>query len=236
MTEIKVIKTAHIDCSNSILFRNDDSTETTVIGCNAYYIKRNNEQYIIDTGIENIDIVNTTKSSKADWARENGETDIKTALMRMNVSCDDISKVFITHGHYDHISGVVHFKNAEFYMTKTEFERLYDDNNKLAYCLEEVKDFLKDKTVHLVENELLSDGIILKKCGGHTCGSMSVEIDGKVLFAGDNVFLKENLKRKVACGFVEERTKSDELLKDYLNYKGIIVTGHDREEEDICLI
>ena len=63
MYNITVLKTAHIKCADSVLYRNGSNESTTVIGCHAFLLEKNKKYFLIDTGIENIDIVNKTKSS-----------------------------------------------------------------------------------------------------------------------------------------------------------------------------
>ena len=119
MYNIKLLKTAHIECANSVIYKNGLFEEVTKIGCHAFLLNKGEEYYLIDTGIEDIDVANKTKSSVDDWARYDDEHAIKENLDLIGVDCDKITKVFITHAHYDHISGAKYFKNAVFYMTKT---------------------------------------------------------------------------------------------------------------------
>ena len=137
--------------------------------------------------------------------------------------------MFITHAHYDHISGAVHFKNAKFYMTKTEYAELYSEDNKFKGFLADVKGFLSKDNVVLFDDELDVDGIKLKLRSAHTRGSMSVEVDN-MMFVGDTVYLQDNLKKKVPTGFVIDRNVADALFEEYLEYKGKIVTSHDFNE------
>lgn len=229
MYNIKLLKTAHIECANSVIYKNGIFEEVTKIGCHAFLLNKGDEYYLIDTGIEDIDIANKTKSSVDDWARYDDEHSIKENLDLIGVDCDKITKVFITHAHYDHISGAKYFNNATFYMTKTEYDLFYSEENHLKEFLAESKEFLKDKKVVTFDDELMVGDIKLKKRGGHTNGSMSVEI-GDTLFVGDTVFVHDNLNKKIPAGFTVNREVSDKLLEEYLEYKGKIVTSHDFNE------
>lgn len=230
MYRIKILKTAHIDCANSVIFKNGNSQECTKIGCHCFLLEKDDCYYLIDTGIENVDVANKTKSSKSDWGRDTHEHTVKENLLLLGVECNQISKIFLTHSHYDHISGIVHFPNAEIYMTRAEYELLYAENNPLREYLDEVKIFLKNKKVVLVDEELTVDEIKLKLLGGHTAGSMSVEVND-MLFAGDTVFTQENIDKAIPAGFTADRKRSDELIEIYCNYNGRIITSHDYEEE-----
>lgn len=229
MYNITILRTAHIDCANSVLYKDGDYNQATTIGCHCFLLNKGDEYYLIDTGIENIKTVNKTKSSKADWTRGEGEHTAKENLEFLGIDCDKISKVFVTHAHYDHISGACHFKNAKFYMTKTEYDAFYAENNKLKAFLGDVMEFLSHDRIVVFDDELTVDDIRLKLRGGHTPGSMSVEVDG-ILFTGDTLFVQENIRRKTPAGFTEDRDTSDALLKQYLEYNGKIVTSHDFNE------
>lgn len=229
MYKVTLLKTAHIACANSVIYKGGNFNDTTIIGCHSFLLEHNNKYILIDTGIEDIDVVNKTKSSTADWSRGEDELRVVDGLKKIGVNPDDISAVLLTHAHYDHISGIIHFKNADVYMTKTEYDELYSPNNRLKEFLSDAKEFLKDKNVITFDNELKIGDIHLKIRGGHTKGSMSIEIPG-VLFVGDTIFVHDNIKKQIPAGYTEDREVSDSLLNDYLEYSGKIVTSHDYNE------
>ena len=230
MYKITLLKTSHIDCAESVLYSGGDPNTATTIGCHAFLLQKDDKYYLIDTGIESVDEANKTKSSKADWARFEDEYSIKENLDRLGVDCDKITKVFITHSHYDHISGVFHFKNADFYMTKEEYDLFLNDTSIHRIVNEPVYEFLKDKNIILVDKEMQVDDITLKHRGGHTKGSMSVEL-GNMLFVGDTVFNHKNIENRVTPGFTQFPQRSQELVNEYADYPGKIVTSHDFKEE-----
>lgn len=232
MSNVTILRTAHIDCADNILYENANPATSTIIGCHAFLIKNNSDYYLVDTGIENIEIVNKTKSSMTDWGRNENEFNVIANLSRIGINCDMISKVFLTHSHYDHISGVANFKNAMFYMTKTEYYELYSESNKMKEYLEDVKVFLKNAKVVLIEDEAFIDNVIKCKIrGGHTKGSMSVElVDEKILFCGDTAFVQKNIKERITPGFVVDREQSKMTIAAYSQYKGRIITSHDINE------
>lgn len=229
MYEITILKTAHINCANNIILKDGDRNTATMIGCHCFLLQNGNEKYLVDTGIEDIDTANKTKSSIDDWARFEDEYTVTDNLKLLGISPEEIDKVFLTHSHYDHISGVIHFENAQVYMTETEYDFLCSESNRLQEHLADVKYFLLHNKPILVENTYTVGDIILRKQGGHTSGSMSIECDGN-LFVGDGVFTHENIERKIPAGYTANREESDMLLKILLNYKGKIITSHDFAE------
>lgn len=230
MYKVTLLKTSHIDCAKSVLYKGGDPTASETIGCHAFLLEKGNEYFLIDTGIENIDEANKTKSSKADWARFEDEFSIKENLDRLGVDCDRITKVFLTHSHYDHISGIVHFKNADFYMTREEYNLFLTDTSVHRVVNTPAREFLKDKNIILVDDEMQVGDITLKLRGGHTIGSMSIEFDN-MLFVGDTVFNHTNVENRVTPGFTQFPEHSQELVNEYADYHGKIVTSHDFKEE-----
>ena len=230
VSKIKRLDFAHIDCKASILVKDMSEQENITIGCFAYYLEYNGEKIMIDSGIENIATVNKTKSSKDDWKRSVCEYNICDNLSEIGIDPLEIDKVFLTHSHYDHISGICHFENAQIYMTKNEFEYLNLDINPHKKYLLDVIEFLKKKKnqgkLILVDDNYNTGNIRCVKTGGHTPGSMIIYIDD-YLFTGDCVFLLDNIFKKRPIGFSNEPENAMNALKLCCEHKGTILTGHD---------
>lgn len=220
---------AHIKCKASILMQGLPENETILIGCFGYYIEKDERKILIDTGIEDIDTVNLTKSSKDDWIRGEDEFSLNDNLKRIGVSADDIDEVYITHSHYDHLSGVHNLKNASVYMSKSEYDYL-NQNNPHNTFLKEVIKFLKNKEKEgkliLVENECSNGNVRCITVGGHTPGSMLVYVENN-LFTGDNIFLLDSIEKKKPIGFCNEPEKAETALELCLEHRGRVFTGHD---------
>lgn len=102
--------------------------------------------------------------------------------------------ILLTHCHFDHIGAVAELKNKfdlKIAVGKEEADKICNDNINLS-------ELFGIKTEHFKADILLSDGQIFKsgdlKIGcyftpGHTEGSMSYLIDGK-LFSGDTLFFE----------------------------------------------
>lgn len=220
---------AHIECKSSILMQGLPENETTLIGCFAYYIEKDGRNILIDTGIENIDTVNLTKSSTDDWIRSENEFCLSENLKVYDISPEDIDEVFITHSHYDHLSGVCSLKKATIYMSDKEYEYLHDNNPHKKF-LEDAIEFLENKKKEgkliLVGEEFADDGFRCVTVGGHTPRSMLVYIDDN-LFTGDNIFLLDSIEKKKPIGFCNEPEKAETALKLCLKHSGRTFTGHD---------
>lgn len=221
---------AHIKCKASILMQGLSDEETITIGCFGYYIEKDDRKILVDTGIEDIDTVNLTKSSKDDWSRDDNEFGLSENLERIGVSLEEIDDVFITHSHYDHLSGICNLKKANIYMSGSEFEYLLLESNPHNKFLKDVIEFLhikeKEGKLILIEDEYSSDGIRCVTVGGHTPGSMLVYVEDN-LFTGDNIFLLDSIKKKKPIGFCNEPEKAEIALNLCLEHSGRLFTGHD---------
>lgn len=221
---------AEIGCKDSILTLGASADTTTLIGCYAYLIKRNNEYILVDCGIEDIDTVNKTKSSVDDWKRSETDGDILWNLKRIGVDPKEISKVFITHSHYDHFSGVVHFENAKIYMSQKEYDFLQSEEHAHRKYLDSAVAFIEDKKAAgelvLFDEEYVDGDIKCSLIGGHTVGSMLVYI-GNFLFTGDVVYLIENIEKEIPIGFCLDPVQAKKAVSLCKAHKGIILTGHD---------
>lgn len=221
---------AHIGCKASILVQGMSEDENIKIGCFAYLAEHNGKKILIDTGIEDMDIVNLTKSSKDDWKREASEGDLLDNLKKAGVMPEEIEEVYLTHSHYDHISGLCHLTNAKVYMSRKEYDFLCSKENPHSVFLKDVIAFLKEKLIQnkliLVEEEYICDDIRCITVGGHTPGSMVVHIGG-CLFTGDAIFLLENVEKNRPIGFCKEPLNAKRVLEICCQHRGIILTGHD---------
>ena len=232
ITDLKRLDFANIDCKASILVKGYSESESINIGCFGYYFRLNGRNIIVDTGIEDIDTVNLTKSSRDDWKRGEGEMSVTDNLASIGILPEDIDEVYITHSHYDHISGVCHFTNAKICLSRDEYDYLRMPSNPHNKFLGEVIEFLntKDKVgeLVLVDKQYSAYGITLKVVGGHTVGSMLVFAED-FLFTGDSIFLLESIDKKAPIGFSNDEKASLKALEICINHKGIVLTGHDKK-------
>ena len=239
--QIRCLGFAHIDSKASILAKGYPEDNSITIGCFAYYIEKDGKKILVDLGIEDIDTVNLTKTSKDMWQRGRNEYSLLDNLKKINVCADDIDYVFITHSHYDHISGLKHLKNAQIVMSDAEYNYLLYGDNPHRKFLSDVIELLEkansDGRLTLVENRFCDDDISCVVLGGHTAGSMMVYIED-FLFTGDNLYLIDTIEKAVPIGFCNEPKNAQKALKLCMEHKGRVLTGHDlncyRElEEDV---
>jgi len=104
-----------------------------------------------------------------DAGADNAETERQ--LLKLGISTSDITAVFITHSHWDHIGAIGLFDNATVYAGNTE-------NNGFPEIPHQI----------MLDGEIIEISAMSVQCiytPGHTSDSVCYLIDGKYMFAGD---------------------------------------------------
>lgn len=231
---LNILTFGEIEAMESVLFYNGDCEKYRKIGCFAWMLQKEKEIILIDTGIKDIKVVNKTRKGSKEWL-QNSEQTMESNLDCLGVRPEDVTKIILTHSHYDHISNIPLFKNANVYISRREYEFLYDKNNKLKEYLVEAKEhieFLKQrKKLILIEKDMcINDEVLVQWVGGHTPGGQIVIVDaniGKCLIAGDAVFLEENIKKHLPIGLTTDYKQSINVLKICEQFNGKCLFSHD---------
>jgi len=165
--------------SDKIIRLNFDS-----FGSCIYIIKLNKKLILIDAG----SILN--------------RNELKKDLKELKIDSDEITKIILTHNHWDHTGNIKLFKNAKIYGDK--------------------KDFKKEKVIDI--NKLKIKEFEIIQTPGHTKGSFCI-LYKDTLFSGDTLFDKGYRGRTdLPGGDYEEIQKSLKKLSN-IKYK-ILCPGH----------
>ena len=168
---------------------------------NVYLVKSGDTYIAFDAGLDN----ETTK----------------TALDNFGIDVDNISVVFLTHTDYDHVNALSLFSSAKIYMSESNENFL---ENKKGQSRSEV--FLKMNREYntLKDGESVTIANTQIQCiytPGHTDGSVSYVVDGKYLFTGDNLNLKNGKVVLYNAVFNMDGAEQKNSIRKLAGIKGI---------------
>lgn len=143
-----------------------------------------------------------------------------------------LKAILLTHGHYDHVSGVETVRKAtgaEVYIHENDAVMLESEEANLARQLTD-KTYIPVKAYHTVRDgdilELGNRKIQVMHTPGHTSGSVCY-LTGEIMFSGDTVF-KNSIGRTDLGGNREEMLMSLRKIAG-LNRNYRIYSGHSDE-------
>ena len=141
-------------------------------------------------------------------------------LARIGCSPEDITDVFVTHAHHDHIEAVKHFFDATVHIQALEYE---SSQRKYRYIPEGF-------SVNIFEDEYTVDGVMLKKIAGHAAGSCIVEFEhgGEIyVISGDECYARRCLTEKIPTGSSKNPENSRAFVEKYSDEKYTVLLCHD---------
>ncbi len=161
---------------------------------------------LVDTGMEDTEPANVGRPAQRCWR----SMPLLAALARHGVSAGDVSDVILTHLHCDHCGSIELFAAAQWHVPAAEWEFVNDPANA-DLVMEPVypRALIARMTSHgvgtLADGDQPVAGLRVKHLGGHTVGSMAVEVldpagTARVVLAGDVMPLYENLTRRIPPG------------------------------------
>ena len=138
--------------------------------------------------------------------------------------------ILLTHGHLDHIDGILYFVDLPIYINKLEEEMLYDSNLSLYYMVGRVSPFNNGNlNIHYVKDgdsiSLIGMNIKVLETKGHTEGSVCYYYD-KYLFSGDTLFRGSCGRCDFPTGSFSDMKKSLNILMDTFDDDVVVYPGH----------
>ena len=137
-----------------------------------FYLVKNDDGYIaIDAGI-----------SKEKAGEE---------LYKLDIRPEEVHTVFLTHTDSDHVGALELFDKAKVYIYSEEEQMINGQKRRNLVMRNKISaPYQTVKNLEIVECSNVEVQVIATP--GHTPGSMSLLVDGKYLFVGDTLGLKDN--------------------------------------------
>lgn len=139
-------------------------------------------------------------------------------------------RVVLSHGHFDHVGGLVELPNARVLVQRDEWRAVRDT----AGYDKTVVDLGHDVTELDGEHDVFGDGSVMcLPTPGHTCGHQSLRVttaEGPVILAGDTCYFAHTLDDEVLPPFAfdhDQQLRSLRRLQAERRAGAMIVPGHD---------
>lgn len=187
---LAIIKTGESINSEFLVSSNGNILKKTISNHSAFLIKHDNEYILFDTGLgKKIDTQFHSSMPRIGQSFFNYKK-FKSASEQLSDSNIIIDKIFLSHAHWDHASGIVDFEKSKIYMNENELLELNFPLNfvKQFSFFKSQFDSMKTSIIpmHFQKNtylgfensiDLFNDqSLILVSLPGHTYGSMGLFI------------------------------------------------------------
>jgi glyoxylase-like metal-dependent hydrolase (beta-lactamase superfamily II) len=182
-----------------------DEFNRVKLDLNLLLVKTDGENILIDTGMGDA----LSEKQKKIYGIEKPSA-LEKKLSELDLTCEDIDFVILTHLHADHAGGVVkldesgkktpRFPNARHIIQTKEWNDAIspDERTTVTYLTENFKLLKEHGLLELVDGEVeVLNGIKVKSTGGHTPGHQVVFIEdgnNKILCPGDIMPTASHLK------------------------------------------
>lgn len=193
----------------------------------------NGRAVLVDAGFKRPDLIARWKP--IDYQRPD------SAVMRMGVKPEDITDVIISHIHWDHFDGADLFPKAKIWIQLDEVNHHVDSEGKVLDRAIDAQDAAMLTSLRaagriaLVNGDSIEviPGLTVYTGGKHTWQSQYVGVatrSGTVILASDNMYLYENLDRRVPIAQTVDPIKNllaQDRMKELAATRRFIIPGHD---------
>ena len=152
-----------------------------------WYVTDGTHKIMVDTG-------GTAPDGRWQPYTRTPEQDLSQALEKLGVQKEEITHVILTHLHWDHAGNNTLFKNAQFFVQRTELEEAANPPIKLFSGSYDPDIIFKTDYIVLDGDCAILDGIRVITTPGHSLGSQSIVVEtaqGPYVITGDLIALYE---------------------------------------------
>ena len=220
----------------SALMRGADTSRRLDIAMMVWLLKGSDgRNVLVDAGFHRADFV-------ARWKPTNFVAPSE-AVERAGVKPDDVTDVIISHVHWDHLDGIDLFPKARVWIQREEFEHHLDSAGTVHDRAIDAGDakilaaIARQGRLVLVDGDAkeIMPGITVYTGGKHTYASQFAAVKsggGTIVIASDNLYLYENLARRVPIAQTLDtvsNVKAQGRMLSLASDARLIVPGHDPE-------
>src|SRR6201996_1969170 len=178
--------------------------EPVALSCNAFLIQRGGEWLMWDTGISETLFAELGGEVIAHGIRGVVARPLTHQLAEIGLKPDDISRVILSHAHFDHAGNCNLFSKSKFVIQKAEVDAMFGPDFAHFGYIPKLYESLRTAEVQRVEGDLDLYGdqsIRLLSTPGHTPGHMSLLLrlreTGPIILAADVAHYAFNLENRI---------------------------------------
>jgi len=151
-----------------------------------------------------------------------------TALSDRGLESADVTKVVVSHGHWDHLQNADLFDKAQVLIHPDELRNLANPPSTDLGTPRWAKAVLDDLDLHEVgEGDEVIPGVHVLELPGHTPGSIGLAV-GTTVLAADAVPTLAVLRSRRASGRPYDRERADASVERVAAMAQVVYPGHDR--------
>jgi N-acyl homoserine lactone hydrolase len=189
--------------------------ETVALSCNAFLIRRGEEWLLWDTGISQSLFDEIGGKVIAHGIRGIVARPLAHQLAELKLTPGDVSKVILSHAHFDHAGNCNLFPRSQFLVQSAELDAMFGPGFARFGYIPELYEALRTAYVQRVDGDLDLYGdrsIRLISTPGHTPGHMSLLVrlreTGPVILAADVAHYAFNLEQHIVPDMNSSREES----------------------------
>ena len=234
--EVYAIRYASLPFRVSGLIAGADTSRRLDIAMMVWLLKGpNNRNVLVDAGFYRDAFVN--RWQPANFMKPSD------AVARFGVKPEDITDIIVSHVHWDHLDGADLFPKARLWIQREEFNHHVDGTGAVRdraidpAVAKMLAQIAREGRVSYVEGDAkeIIPGITVYTGGKHTFASQFAGVNtssGTIVIASDNMYLYENLEKKVPIAQTldrESNLRAQARMATLAANPRLVVPGHDPE-------